>query len=735
MTLTVTRKHFQIVAALVVATAFGVLLLVNQQWPALAQQGDADKPVAKLPEPPVADVKPEPKNKPAPEPATRQQEPSSSLSGTDAGEPVFDAIPGAVSISMLPAPELVVVPADPNKARAEQVEWRYIPTFRLVEVKYDSERKLLTCRIDPCLSEQTKARVFDELRKQTGAPAQTAFRLNPVRIQSLVVELRLPKQQKVILFEEKSGHDITSTSFTITPFEVEDTGLDKLLSSNLRDLTLSVRTTHPYAAITRHTAHGELSMTATREAFEKVLPKGMKLEDLEKHPLIVDRDSALHLRQLLREEFRVKYEGDPAKLAPLLPALEKVLARITVSDVPLHQVTGEMIDQAVMWDSKTGKLDVSPGERSVLKKSWEEMTEKRTALKHAWDTLREEAKKSGDAEAWHNTLSEKSKLDARLKVGIGIFGGSASMNLEKEFAKSDEGSKQASREAFEKMRNAGEMSQETLDKSSIKGQGEDFARSAAGKILNLQRVTNLNAASFRSALVEVVERMSKGMLERVTLLPLVPSDTQQADALREIELMKKDVAALRADLKQRDIDELGTMKPLFSDSDRLPKGWVFADGKTVWPSADWVPFKLRGKAIPDMREHLVGGAKNDDEIGRVFSGGKLTVAGANVDGKSFKTAPNQGVQSSHGGYLLYPHGGKDTIERIGGMPELWGVASQKPGQTVGWTTIKSDDLKAAPGDAAIQGQQVIPNQTLVLNSASSNPRHVMCFWIVRVSID
>ncbi|MGL4424293.1 MAG: hypothetical protein ACRCZF_26800, partial [Gemmataceae bacterium] len=453
-------------------------------------------------------------------------------------ELVPGAIPGAESISMPAGPELVVIPADPNKARAERTEWRYVPIYRLDEAKYDEKTKLLTCRVDPRLSEQTKERVRQRLRKLNGAPEQTEVSLNPVRSQSLTLELTLPENKKLVLREDRAGHEIASGPVSVL-YRVKDDEVHSLLTTNLKDLTLTVRSTHPYAAITRHTASVESSMTAAREATEKVLPRGMKLEELEVRPLIVDRDSALRLQQVLREEFRVRYEGNPAKLAPLVPVLDKLLARISVSDVPLHQVTSEMIDQAVMWDSKTAKLDVSPGERETMTESLKESSEKRTAFKHAWDTMRDEAKKAHDHKTWHKTLLDKMKLDARLKVGIGLFSGSASMNLEKERQESDQGSDQALRETHEKMKNAGEMTQENFEKTYREFKGKDWAKSAAGKILNLQRVTSLNATAFRRAMVEWEERWTKGMMERVTLLPMIPSTTLQADSLQEIAELRK----------------------------------------------------------------------------------------------------------------------------------------------------------------------------------------------------
>ena len=75
---------------------------------------------------------------------------------------------------------------------------------------------------------------------------------------------------------------------------------------------------------------------------------------------------------------------------------------------------------------------MAPSERTTITKSLEEATEKRFAFKHAWETMREEAKTAQDHKTWHKALLDKMELDATRKVGIGIFRGSASLNPEEE---------------------------------------------------------------------------------------------------------------------------------------------------------------------------------------------------------------------------------------------------------------------------------------------------------------
>jgi hypothetical protein len=715
--------------------ALGIGLLVGMQFQHAPARGEAEqKPPSTIPEPAVTEKQPESKAKPATETAQRQPESAPTVATIVAGEPVYDAIPGAEAIPNLTGPELVIVPADPNKPRAEQVEWRYIPLFRLEEAKYDRDKKILICRIDSRLSAQTKDRVYARLREITGAPAQTAFRLNPVRLQTLTVELAV-LDKKVVLRAERSGHDIANGPIPVL-YRVKEDELHDLLSTNLRDLTLTVRSTHPYAAFTRDMMQVESSMTAVREAFEKVLPKGMKLEDLEKHPLIVDRDSMLQLQQALREEFRVRVEGNPVKFAGLDKVLDKMLDRITVSNVPLHEVTRDMTDNFVVWDTKTARLDVAPNERTRMTRELEESEENKKSYKFIWDKAQETLRKSGDAETWHNTLHDEFKLHAELSVGVKLFSGSAKMNLEKRFDQSTEGSKQASREAFDKIKNSGEKWEDSFSKSYRKFKGEDWEKSAAGKILRLQRVTNLNVVSFRSAVLEHVRRMSKGMLERVTVLPLEPSNTQQADALREIELMKQKVAALQTEMEQREIDELGTMKPWFST--KLPKGWVWADGVATFPNADWVPMHLRGAKVPNMQEYLVGGAKDEHDVGGIYDKGKLTVPEFTIKGESFtlpaqregrlRIAAGAGRHPFNKGGMVVvirePHGDNQDGKR-GFFWDGWGASYE----------ICEAQYEAFNPEQNLRGSKKINEQPLSLNTAGSNPRHVMCRWIIFVGVE
>ena len=648
----------------------GIVLLVSMQFQQAPVQVEAkQQSLAQNAEPTVNEKQPDPPARPVNESAHRQSTETPAITNGDAGEPVYEAIPGADSIAMLNGPELVVIPADPNKPRAEQVEWRYVPVPRLEEAKYDKDKRILICRIDCRLSAQTKDRVYARLRELTGAPSQTAFRLNPVRSQTLSVEL-VVLDKKVMLRTENSGHDIAYGPIPVL-FRVKDDELHEFLSTNLQDMTLTIRTTHPYASVTRQTMQIESSMTAAREAFEKVLPLGMELEDLEKHPLIVDRDSLLQLKQYLREEFRIRVEGSPVQFAGLDRVLERLLDRITVSNLPLHEVTSEMTNSALIWDSKTARLDVAANERTTMTRELKEATEKRTAFKHAWDTMREEAKKAKDHKTWHKTLLEKVKKDGKLNLGIGIFTANGSFSFENEHNESDQGTDKVLRETFEKMKNAGEMTEETFEKSYREFKGEDWAKSASGKIINLQRVTNFNVQSFRSALLERVERLSKGMLERVTYLPLQSSNSQYADLLREIQLLTNKHEDLskafveRTNRLKADMNQLipqGLAVPFFGE--KIPTGWEIVNDQNRWKiTATYLPKHLRGQTMPNLVDAPLIGTNSVEDVGKDVKVTQLTASG-NVDANGLKVT----LEGKDGWAINSGRGERSWLWVPGGQP-------------------------------------------------------------------
>src|SRR5262249_39655880 len=102
---------------------------------------------------------------------------------------------------------------------------------------------------------------------------------------------------------------------------------------------------------------------------------------------------------------------------------------------------------------------------------------------------------------------------------------------------------------------------------------------------------------------------------------------------------------------------LGMMIPYCGNE--LPKGFVWADGKTRWPRAAWVPQHLWGELVPDMTSCLIGGAPDAKKVGKLWQEGKVAVSGVTVRGSNFKLpakrteeriAPGLGLNNA-GGYV------------------------------------------------------------------------------------
>jgi uncharacterized protein YukE len=173
---------------------------------------------------------------------------------------------------------------------------------------------------------------------------------------------------------------------------------------------------------------------------------------------------------------------------------------------------------------------------------------------------------------------------------------------------------------------------------------------------------------------------------------------------------------------------LGVPLPYFGAT--LPKGYVWADGTTTWPNAKWVPEHLRGAKVPDMREHLIGGAKDEKEVGMVFNKGQLVVEGQTIQGNKFKTPAAS---------KLVPQTSEPQDVPFG---ELKFVAVHRRANPQhgkrwdGWDgSLYTDSpgyILAVKGEEALTGEHPVEKRTLTLNTAASNPRHVMCRWIIRV---
>jgi hypothetical protein len=180
-----------------------------------------------------------------------------------------------------------------------------------------------------------------------------------------------------------------------------------------------------------------------------------------------------------------------------------------------------------------------------------------------------------------------------------------------------------------------------------------------------------------------------------------------------------------------DIVPLGTMLPYLGKD--LPAGFVWADGAATFPNADWVPAHLRAAKIPDAREFLVGGAKDESGVGRTFNGGKILVNGNgfSLGAPTLKDVGLVTVKNREGtadlhvrGLVWLGPGGKESNTENNDHVILHDVGS---GKLVPQFILREFSTKAYEYPRQINGAVEIS-----FNNPASNPRHVMCRWIIRV---
>lgn len=147
---------------------------------------------------------------------------------------------------------------------------------------------------------------------------------------------------------------------------------------------------------------------------------------------------------------------------------------------------------------------------------------------------------------------------------------------------------------------------------------------------------------------------------------------------------------------QRGEVHFGMMVPYFGKD--LPKGFCWADGKTPWPDADWVPIELHGKNVPDMNGELIGGTSNVADLGQPWTKGVISLAVNKATSGEILFWRRGGVVPKH----LQTDGPDAQIESVGKLKYVEHVAFE--------------------GD----------NSTFPFNSTKQNPRYVQCRWIIRI---
>ena len=160
----------------------------------------------------------------------------------------------------------------------------------------------------------------------------------------------------------------------------------------------------------------------------------------------------------------------------------------------------------------------------------------------------------------------------------------------------------------------------------------------------------------------------------------------------------------------------GMMLPYFGKD--LPDGFVWADGKRNWPSdAGWLPAHLRGAPVPDMREYLVGGAEDETSVGKVWQSGK-------IGGGQLK--PISSLSQLNETFELKPP--RFPNQDIYGMI---GEVSAGPDRDMEFRNVERKFTRIQhPKYSALAADLSLP--TYELNSRDTNPRHVMCRWIIRI---
>ena len=199
---------------------------------------------------------------------------------------------------------------------------------------------------------------------------------------------------------------------------------------------------------------------------------------------------------------------------------------------------------------------------------------------------------------------------------------------------------------------------------------------------------------------------------------------------------------------------VGAVLPYFGTT--LPKGyrWCYGtddekDPENVFPRAAWVPKDLWGEPLPDMREQLIGGAKDEKQVGQIWKSGVVITPAQTVDGTKF-TLPELKLKKVTGLDVKPKLTAKTPEEKKDpGEISVYGITPAFiPGDVTNYTGDNDFPIGGWPGGASyhvrhavyrgyegtetMKGEQVLPSQSLPLSEASTNPRHVMCRWIIRV---
>ncbi len=196
-----------------------------------------------------------------------------------------------------------------------------------------------------------------------------------------------------------------------------------------------------------------------------------------------------------------------------------------------------------------------------------------------------------------------------------------------------------------------------------------------------------------------------------------------------------------ADLSGFEGVPLGAVIPFFGA--KPPKGFRLCNGNdpkdypkgdNVFPHADWVPKHLVGMPLPDLREHLIGGAKDPKEVGLIFDKGAL-----NVDGGNFKVeviSEEKDARLTHSHCYVTDFDGNFVGKRIHVITKHGGGFDNfgRPTFVIGidsFTAVLNRGsapkyTEKSPG--RVSGTQMLKFE----NKRESLPAHLMCGWIIRI---
>lgn len=189
----------------------------------------------------------------------------------------------------------------------------------------------------------------------------------------------------------------------------------------------------------------------------------------------------------------------------------------------------------------------------------------------------------------------------------------------------------------------------------------------------------------------------------------------------------KDAATALTDAANH-IVPLGAVIPFFGNN--LPRGYRWCNGTSsdptnVYPKADWVPKHLVGQALPDMDKWLLGGTNDVTSVGLMWAEGKFS-----IEGNSFSLADEKLVDADYltnGDVRLHALGywnGK-SLENVGSKEMI--IFDAPLNKAVTHFKTLEVQTKAYRYDKKLSG-----SATVKFDTPTTNPRHIMCRWIMRV---